>query len=297
MLQTSPDNSQQPLKAHSQNSWSSSSSDDELPIGEVLAKAAKAAKTRLILSPPPLGGRRWPKRGLTPECEARLAEARAMPQLQMSPPPIARACTVEQHEQAGVGPAIALSPPSIVPPSCVHHGDTAMGEGGEIIMVDKRFYNAGTSYPGSHQQLLAAVKQHWIVKVEEAQQTTPEGQSLSRTMQLVMERAGVTQSQQETLEPKMRVWLKPENRGRIMAAAQDAARVAVNGAELGPPADFPLMEAALDQLRKDKNARGSMVTSMWINMTARWLANELHPGKATRLFRASQGWFAGFTCS
>ena len=26
-----------------------------------------------------------------------------------------------------------------------------MGEGGEIIMVDKRFYNGGTSYPGSRQ--------------------------------------------------------------------------------------------------------------------------------------------------
>jgi hypothetical protein len=76
MLQTPPDNNQQPLKAHNQNSWSASISDDELPIGEVLAKAAKAAKTRLVLSPPPLGGRRWPKRGLTPECEARLAEAR-----------------------------------------------------------------------------------------------------------------------------------------------------------------------------------------------------------------------------
>ena len=98
MLQTSPDNSHQPLKAHRQNSWSSSSSDDEQPIGVVLAKEAKAAKTRLILSPPPRGGRRWPKPGLTPECEARLAEARAMPQLQMSPPPIARACTGEQHE-------------------------------------------------------------------------------------------------------------------------------------------------------------------------------------------------------
>jgi hypothetical protein len=33
-----------------------------------------------------------------------------MPQLQMSPPPIARACTGEQHEQVGVGPAIVLSP-------------------------------------------------------------------------------------------------------------------------------------------------------------------------------------------
>ena len=81
-----------------------------------------------------------------------------MPQLQMSSPPIARACTGEQHEQAGARPAIVLSPPSIVPPSCVHHGDTAMGEGGEIMMVDKRFYNGGTSYPGSHQQLLAAAR-------------------------------------------------------------------------------------------------------------------------------------------
>jgi hypothetical protein len=30
-----------------------------------------------------------------------------------------------------------------------------------------------------------------------------------------------------------------------------------------------------------------MVTSMWIHMTARRLAVELHPGKAARLFRAS----------
>ena len=40
-----------------------------------------------------------------------------------------------------------------------------------------------------------------------------------------------------------------------------------------------------------------MVTSMWIHVTARRLAVELHPGKATRLFRASQGWFAGFKIS
>ena len=86
------------------------------------------------------------------------------------------------------------------------------------------------------------VKQHWIVKVEEAQQTTPEGQPLSRTMQLVMERAGVTQSPQQTLGPKLRTWLKPENCGRIIAAAQYAARVAVNGGELEPPALFPLMD-------------------------------------------------------
>ena len=143
------------------------------------------------------------------------------------------------------------------------------------------------------------VKQHWIVKVEEAQQTTPEGQPLSRTMQLVMERAGVTQSPQQTLGPKLRTWLKPENRGRIIAVAQDAARVAVNGGELGPPAQFPLMDR---RPPSTSCARTRMPAGPWSpacgsHMTARRLAVELHPGKATWLFRASQGWFAGFKIS